>query len=152
MIPQAIQSLLAREEVTDLCINRYDQIYIDVGRGMELHPEPSGFQNENDFRTFILEQISLSGKTWDAKLPFLDTVFFQTHRAHISFPPLAQFGIYLSLRRLPKRSAMTSAEAQAQSLVRWNDSHKAFHILQQAITQHETMIIAGGTGSVRPPY
>jgi pilus assembly protein CpaF len=139
MIPPRLQELLERPEVTDLCFNRFDQFFIDRGNGLEAISGEEIFQNEGEYRTFVLEQISLSGKTWDAKLPFLDTVFFQTHRAHISFPPLAQFGIYLSLRRLPK--------PQTMNVDRWKDSAKAMTILIQAIQNHETMIIAGGTGS-----
>lgn len=146
MIPAKLQFLLDRNDITDICFNQFHQAFIDQGRGMEPHSEPI-FANEAEYRTFVLEQISLSGKTWDAKLPFLDTVFFQTHRAHISFPPLAQFGIYLSLRRLPKAVQKEPLEAQSLARDRWKTSSVAFSILLQAIEHHETMIIAGGTGS-----
>lgn len=144
--PLALQFLLDRVEVTDLCFNRYDQLFLDCGQGLELHEE-SIFHSESEYRTFVLEHISLSGKSWDAKLPFLDTVFFQSHRAHISFPPLAQFGIYLSLRRLPIRSQTPLLEAQAISRHRWKASSTAFEILTQSMSHHETILIAGGTGS-----
>ena len=139
MIPASLLALLEDPKITDLCFNRFDQLFVDQGAGLTPVSGDAIFQNEAEYRTFVLEQISLSGKTWDAKLPFLDTVFFQTHRAHISFPPLAQFGIYVSLRRLPK--------PQGPDLERWKDSAHAFAILKQAIEKHETMIIAGGTGS-----
>jgi pilus assembly protein CpaF len=147
MIPAFLQGLLDRKNVTDICINRHDRIFIDTGFGLEPYLADSLFGSEAEYRNFVLEQISLSGKTWDAKLPFLDTVFFQTHRAHIAFPPLAQFGIHVSLRRLPRQSEVPLLESQQQALERWSASGAAFQMLTGAIDRHETMIIAGGTGS-----
>ncbi len=139
-IPTLFAELLSNSDVTDICVNRWDQIFFDRGRGLEPLPLAGTlFTSENAWKTFVLEQISLSGKSWDAKLPFLDTIFFQTHRAHIAFPPLAQFGISVSLRRLPR--SQNGAEE------RWKDSEAAFQILKNGIANHETMLFAGGTGS-----
>ena len=158
-IPLPLQSLISDPRVTDILINGYDQVYFEKGNGLELlHLDPTQdenavFKNENEFRTFVLEQISLSGKTWDAKLPFLDTVFFQSlrpHRAHISFPPLAQFGIILSLRKLPNRDVRSKTIAQEEARARWQDPQQknpAFELLVKAIAEKETLLFAGGTGS-----
>ncbi len=132
--------------VTDICINRFDQVFVDQGLGLRPYPE-SLFESENEYRTFVLEQISLSGKTWDAKLPFLDTVFGHTHRAHIAFPPLARLGIYLSLRRLPQQSLQKNSEHRDFARIRWQNSGAGFEHLVSAIGKHETILIAGGTGS-----
>ncbi len=146
-IPEALIALLSHSRITDICMNSHDEIYIDQGKGLEpFIPSTPLFQNEIEYRNFILEQISLSGKTWDAKLPFLDTIFFTTHRAHIAFPPLAQFGIYLSLRKLPlKQQDLGHAKVEAAS--RWSHHEERFKLLVGAIESHETILIAGGTGS-----
>lgn len=146
-LPANLVALLESREITDICFNRHDQVFFDSGQGLRPYEGIPLFSNESDYRTFVLEQISKSGKTWDAKLPFVDTVFFQTHRAHIAFPPLAQYGIYLSLRKLPRKHACPQLEAQAQALVRWESSKQAFEILRQATLAHETILFAGGTGS-----
>jgi pilus assembly protein CpaF len=155
-----LKFLLEDTRVTDICMNRHDDIYVDRGVGLEPQKFSSPlFASEAEYRTFVLENISLSGKTWDAKLPFLDTIFFQTHRAHIAFPPLAQFGIYLSLRRLPQKNLNLAddqkiAELRAAGEQRWSfpvaaavTQPSAFGILTRAIEAHETILIAGGTGS-----
>jgi len=144
----SLSTLLDDSLVTDICINRYDQIFVDRGLGLRLWEKSiEVFKTEAEYRTFVLENISLSGKTWDAKLPFLDTVFFHTHRAHIAFPPLAQFGIHLSLRKLPRRHDISQEEGQTEARVRWKDSLEAFQLLVAATQSHETILIAGGTGS-----
>ncbi len=146
-IHPSFQLLLEDPKITDLCFNHYHLLYLDRGNGMEPFQGAPLFPSEKDYRNFILEQISLSGKTWDAKLPFVDTVFFQTHRAHIAFPPLAQQGIYLSLRRLPVKGTNSLDCAKQEALVRWQNSLIAFQTLAQAVMKQETILFAGGTGS-----
>ena len=146
-IPSPLRDLISKPKITDICINQYDSIFIDQGNGMEPYVfiEPL-FKNEMEYRNFVLEHISLSGKTWDAKLPFLDTIFFESHRAHIAFPPLAPFGICLSLRKLPlKNQEINKSKQEADT--RWSDQLIPFRILTHAILAHETILIAGGTGS-----
>lgn len=143
-----LAGLLSSPRITDLCFNKYDEIYYDQGHGFERLPLTQLiFHTENDYRNFVLEEISNSGKVWDAKLPFLDTVFFGTHRAHIAFPPLSQHGISLSLRKLPTRSKVSLPEAQLNAVQRWNGSSLGFAILVEAIEKKETIIFAGATGS-----
>jgi len=145
-LPEKLSRLLNDPLVTDLCFNHFHTLYLDRGQGMVLEQGSPIFASENEYRTFVLEQISLSGKTWDAKLPFVDTVFFQTHRAHIAFPPLAQFGIYLSLRRLPISRKLKQGESQDQARTRWKHSESLFELLAHAFQGRETLILAGATG------
>ena len=143
-----LAELLESSKIMDLCFNRHDEIYFDRGNGFERLPLTQLiFSSENEYRNFVLEEISNSGKVWDAKLPFLDTVFFGTHRAHIAFPPLSQHGISLSLRKLPRRSKITSHQAQLGAAKRWAESCVGFALLVEAIEKKETIIFAGATGS-----
>ena len=65
----------------------------------------------------------------------------------MAFPPLAQYGIYLSLRKLPARELLTQSDARDRASARWKDSAVAFELLQEATLKHETILFAGGTGS-----
>ncbi|MBC7396794.1 MAG: CpaF family protein [Bdellovibrionales bacterium] len=146
-LPANLRALIESTEITDICFNRHDQVFYDSGQGVVPYEGIPIFAGETEYRNFVLEQISKSGKTWDAKLPFVDTVFFNTHRAHVAFPPLAQFGIYLSLRKLPRKQNTERSIAQTQALERWRESGEAFDILRFATLAHETILFAGGTGS-----
>jgi tetratricopeptide (TPR) repeat protein len=131
-LPANLRALIESSDITDICFNRHDQIFYDSGQGTVPYEGIPIFAGETEYRNFVLEQISKSGKTWDAKLPFVDTVFFQTHRAHVAFPPLAQLGIYLSLRKLPRKQNVARMRAQTEAQVRWKDSSDAFELLKQA--------------------
>lgn len=148
LINPILSELLSSPRISDLCFNRHDEVYFNQGNGFERLPlSQLIFRTENEYKTFVLDEISRSGKTWDAKLPFLDTVFFGSHRAHIAFPPLSQNGIALSLRKLPSRNKNTPEEAQKQAVSRWESSHEAFSVLVDAIKNHETILFTGATGS-----
>jgi pilus assembly protein CpaF len=146
-VPDLLIPHLLDPAVTDLCLNGPLQFMIDRGAGLEPVLSEPIFRSDEDYRQFILEQLSLSGKTWDAKLPFVDTVFFKSHRAHLAFPPVAQNGIYLSLRRLPTPSKDPLDVAQKKSESRWKDSSLAFDTLKACVQNHETILFAGATGS-----
>jgi pilus assembly protein CpaF len=143
-----LEELLTSPQIGDLCFNRHDEVYFNQGNGFERLPMAQLiFRNENEYRTFILDEISRSGKTWDAKLPFLDTVFFGTHRAHVAFPPLSPNGITLSLRKLPIRQKIPSLEAKQKATQRWATSKEAFDLLTNAVKNQESILFAGATGS-----
>ncbi len=147
-VPPALQSLLLDPAVTDICLNGHLQLGFDRGGGMVACEGEPLFPGEIEYRQFILEQLSLSGRTWDAKLPFVDTVFFRSHRAHLVFPPVARSGICLSLRRLPGGEALRpKADLERDAAERWSGSQEAFTILRDSIERHETILIAGATGS-----
>ena len=90
-----LAELLAMPNVTDICFNRHDEIYVDRGRGFErLAPASLLFHSEQEYRNFILEEISQSGKVWDAKLPFL------RHSVRNSPHPHSHFRLFLSMESL----------------------------------------------------
>jgi pilus assembly protein CpaF len=143
-----LAELLDSPRISDLCFNRHDEVFFNQGNGFErLHMPQLIFASETEYRNFILDEVSKSGKTWDAKLPFLDTVFFGTHRAHIAFPPLARNGITLSLRKLPMKNKIDPQEACRVSAERWKKSEKGFSMLVDGIRKKETILFAGATGS-----
>ena len=58
-----LAELLASPRISDLCFNRHDEIYVDQGFGFERLPLSNlVFHSENEYRNFVLEEISQSGK------------------------------------------------------------------------------------------
>jgi pilus assembly protein CpaF len=146
-LPARLRDLVLDPSVTDICLNGHQRLSFDRGGGMETVPGDAIFSGEAEYRQFVLEHLSLSGRTWDAKLPFVDTVFFRTHRAHLAFPPVARGGISLSLRRLPAKNPLPPEGRILQAETRWKNSLEAYSILREAVKRHETLLIAGSTGS-----
>ncbi len=124
--------------LTDLLINSSREIYLDQGKGLEcLSQDPPLFESEELLKTWVLHQLSLVGKTWDAKHPFMDATLICGFRMHVTFPPISRKGILVSLRKLPEPNP---------SLKRWVHS-KYYPVLVEAVQRGDSMIISGATGS-----
>jgi pilus assembly protein CpaF len=134
------QSLLREPEITDLFANGPRNWHLDTGSGLEHRTPPAIFSDE-EFRAWIMDQVSASGRTYDARQPYIDFIFQGSFRAHAIFPPLAQQGIMLSLRRLPKPSDSSGASD------RWSYTPDFWSILKEAVALRENILICGATGS-----
>ena len=138
ILPTEISELLARRDVTDLCLNGPGEIFFDRGRGMErLGTIPPW--SEQDFRQWILSELSRCGKSWDARFPFADATLESGHRLHASFPALGIGPILVSLRKLG--SAQLGGEA------RWKHQQCAFEFLKARVQEGRSVLISGSTGS-----
>ncbi|NBU20688.1 CpaF family protein [bacterium] len=139
--PAWIDPLILNPNITDICINGEKAIYIDQGMGLEpLNPSSSPAYSESEIKKWIIHELSLMGKTWDAKHPFIDGTLSSGHRIHVAFPPLSQQGILVSLRRL------SSVQTREIATSRWQDS-PLYEKLQSIVLSGDSLLIAGATGS-----
>jgi pilus assembly protein CpaF len=130
-------------DVTDVLINGPDLVFVDRGQGLESVPtDPATPWSAEDMRTWVLEQITAAGRTWDARHPFIDASLPTGHRMHVAFPPLSRKGILVSLRRLP--------QPRAASAERWSSTPRSaayFELLSKACCSGDSILIAGSTGA-----
>jgi pilus assembly protein CpaF len=145
--PAWLNELLQRKDVTDICLNGPSEAFIDIGSGLEPFsiPQQAALWNQNELKTWVLDKLSQTGKSWDARHPFIDATISTGHRLHVSFPPTSQKGILISLRRLPSPSTPSNQSA-AERFIRWGNS--PFYLqLAQMVRQGDSVLIAGATGS-----
>ena len=131
--PPWLTHVLCDPAITDICLNGANEAFVDAGHGMQ--PLLNAKWSMEDMRMWILDQLSQTGKSWDARYPFVDSTLASGHRLHAAFPPLARQGIVVSLRRLPRPHE-----------ARWGNA-RFFELLKQAITRGESILISGATGS-----
>lgn len=152
MTPEWLNQALQDPWITDLCMNGANQIFADRGNGLEPLPVSSSHAGADvwlpdEMRAWVLEQVSLAGKTWDARFPFIDATLPSGHRLHVAFPPLARQGILVSLRRLPRPSDENDPLRRASARrARWKGS-PLFEKLTQAVLAGDSILISGATGS-----
>jgi pilus assembly protein CpaF len=149
-IPHWFYEILNDPEVTDLCLNGGKAIFIDRGQGMEpFHSPDQQNLHESSLRDWVLRELTLAGKTWDAKYPFIDATLSSGHRLHVAFPPLARQGILVSLRRLPSFSFTQVGTQEGAFLIqkktRWQSP--LFDSLVDAVKKGDSILISGSTGS-----
>ena len=134
--PPELSVLLADPNVTDICLNGGEQLFVDRRDGSRELRRLDRPWGDSEFRQWVLDVLSSAGKTWDARYPFVDTSLASGHRLHVAFPPASPNGILLSLRR-------TLPPAQS---VRWTEDAGYRH-LSQAVLAGESIVISGATGS-----
>ncbi len=137
--PSWLEELLSDSQVTDICINGAESIYVDRGLGTELLSTPAW--ELQDVRSWVLDQLSKGGKTWDAKYPFVDSPLPSGHRMHCVFPPVASASLAISLRR----TALCANPAP--SIEETWKNQAGYDLLRSVIQRKENLVIAGATGS-----
>jgi len=136
-----LKSWMSDSSITDICINGDGRAFVDRGHGLELVGSGPTDSAHAPLKAWVLEQLSAAGKSWDAKIPFVDSTIPPSHRLHAVFPPVGGVqGLLISLRRLGK-SLSTSPET------RWSASAKAYELLSRAAAAGESILLAGSTGS-----
>jgi pilus assembly protein CpaF len=138
--PEWLASLLKNPNWTDLCLNGPNHLTADFGKGLlpwtpgETAPlwPPAAYQ------AWVLELLASTGRTWDARHPFVDATWSDRFRVHFAFPPAVAPFPHLSIRRLPR--------PEARGLAVWA-SDPFFPTLSQAVAQGQCVLISGPTGS-----
>ncbi len=133
--PDWLQSALADRQATDICINGSQAAFIDRGQGLISIDQKTGFTDATLWE-WVHELLRISGKTWDAKYPFVDGILPTGHRYHLTLPPMSLKGILLSIRRLPTQD---DAKTRFESRV--------VEFLAEQVVRGDSMIISGATGS-----
>lgn len=140
LCPEWMTQAIFDPQITDFCINGTSGAFVDRGNGLEPLPESFDHPLQSDqLKDWVLDQLSQSGKTWDAKHPFVDATLLSGHRLHVAFPPLTQQGILVSLRRLPGKGPLLKPH-------RWAHCPH-YRLLAQAVQKGDSILISGSTGS-----
>tara|TARA_Y100000590_G_scaffold470525_1_gene666027 strand:+ start:2584 stop:3519 length:936 start_codon:yes stop_codon:yes gene_type:complete len=134
--PESIQILLNSPEVTDICINGNGNLYYDNGSGMTR----STNELELEIHSWIIQLLSLLGKSWNAQFPFVDLSIDNCLRVHIAFEPLASPGPLISIRKL------SNFHKKIKINKKWiNDPFYLF--LKKQVINKKNILISGATGS-----
>ena len=140
-----LQVVLDDPEVTEIMVNRYDEIWIE--RGGELFHTNLRFANEHAVRR-LAEQVALfSGRNISEREPMLDARLPDGSRLNAVYPPLSLGGPVLTIRRFPERAMSPDDLVQRGSL-----SPPAVDFLHGCVVARRSILISGGTGSGKTTF
>ena len=94
-----LEVLLADSTVSDILVNRFDQIYVE--REGKLEPSPFVFKDDQHLLRIIERIVSSVGRRIDESSPMVDARLADGSRVNAIIPPLALDGPVLSIRRFP---------------------------------------------------
>ena len=135
-----ITPLLLDEEISDILVNTYRQVYVE--RLGKLEITPITFRDDDHLRLVIERIISRVGRRIDESSPLVDARLPDGSRVNAIIPPAALDGPILSIRRFRRRALSIDDLLELHSI-----TPEIAHFLTGAVRARLNMLVTGGTGS-----
>ncbi|MDQ0031401.1 CpaF family protein [Arthrobacter bambusae] len=135
-----LQRLLDDPEVTEIMVNRMDQIYVE--RKGKLILTDSGFSSEDHLRRVIERIVSKVGRRIDESSPLVDARLEDGSRVNAVIPPLAVGGSSLTIRKFSK------IPLTIRNLIDFGTlTPEMAELLNACVKAKLNIIVSGGTGT-----
>jgi len=135
-----IEPLLYDPDISDILVNRYNQIYVE--KFGKLQKVDLSFRDDNHLMQIIDRIVSKIGRRVDESSPYVDARLPDGSRVNAIIPPLALDGPVLSIRRFGvdplKMSDILAFGSVNQNMAR---------ILEGCVKSRLNVLISGGTGT-----
>jgi pilus assembly protein CpaF len=135
-----LEDLLADPTVTEIMVNRYDQIYIE--RSGKLQMSPVTFTSEKGVVSAIERIVAPLGRRIDESSPMVDARLKDGSRVNAVIPPLALKGANITIRKFSKNKLHDTDLIKFGSVTK-----EIMAFMQQAVHHAANIVISGGTGS-----
>ena len=135
-----IQRYLDDPTVTEVMVNRFDQIYVE--RAGHLQLTDSKFTSDDALRRVIERIVSNVGRRIDESSPLVDARLSDGSRVNAIIPPLAVNGPALTIRKFGRDPLTVHDLISMGSL-----SPEMAELLQACVLARLNIIVSGGTGT-----
>ncbi|MBV2263509.1 MAG: CpaF family protein [Thauera sp.] len=140
-----LEALLADESVSEIMVNRFDQIFVE--RGGRITPHPTTFTSDRAVLGVIERIVAPLGRRIDESSPMVDARLRDGSRVNAIIPPLALKGPTLTIRKFARRAL------EVEDLVRMDSlSHEMAAFLRTCVEQRRNIVVSGGTGSGKTTF
>ncbi|MCT9869402.1 CpaF family protein [Paenarthrobacter aurescens] len=135
-----LQRLLEDPSVTEVMVNRFDQIYVE--RQGHLAFTDLQFSSDAHLRKVIERIVSKVGRRIDESSPLVDARLEDGSRVNAIIPPLAVNGPSLTIRKF------SHVPLTVRNLIEWGSmSHEMAELLSACVRARLNVIVSGGTGT-----
>ena len=135
-----LEALLADPEISDILVNRHNQIYLE--RNGRLEESDVVFQNDAHLLRIIERIVSMVGRRIDESSPMVDARLQDGSRVNAVIPPLALDGPCMSIRRFRTDRIGAQDLVERQSL-----TQPMLDFLKEVVAARLNIIVSGGTGA-----
>ena len=140
-----LEDLLADPEVTEIMVNRNDQVYIEKHGKLEMSDRV--FMDDNSVLAIIERIVAPIGRRIDESQPYVDARLKDGSRVNAIIPPLALNGPCLTIRKFSK-NALTMRELIRMGAL----APEMAEFLRVCVLLRKNIVIAGGTGSGKTTF
>jgi len=135
-----LEELLASEDVTEIMINSYKQIYVEQHGKLTLSPVT--FESDQQLMQVIDRIVSSIGRRVDESSPMVDARLKDGSRVNVIIPPLALRGPTMTIRKFAKE-ALT-----IDDLIKYGSiTEDMVRFLRACVRGKMNVVVSGGTGS-----
>lgn len=135
-----LQRLLEDPSVTEVMVNRFDQIYVE--RHGHLALTELQFSSDEHLRKVIERIVSKVGRRIDESSPLVDARLEDGSRVNAIIPPLAVNGPSLTIRKF------SHVPLTVRNLIDWGSmSQEMAELLSACVRARLNVIVSGGTGT-----
>jgi pilus assembly protein CpaF len=135
-----LEDMLADDEVTEIMVNRYDEIYVE--KAGNLTKSDIIFSSDKAVLAVIERVVAPLGRRIDESSPYVDARLKDGSRFNAIIPPLALKGPSMTIRKFSKN------KLTANDLVGFNSmSAEMAKVLEMSVLHRKNTVISGGTGS-----
>jgi pilus assembly protein CpaF len=135
-----LEALLRDPAISDILVNRYDQVYIE--RNGQIEHTDVVFKDDRHLLRIIERIVSAVGRRIDESSPMVDARLADGSRVNAVIPPISLDGPVVSIRRF------RTERLAAQDLVgRESLTQPMLDFLQAAVASRLNIIVSGGTGA-----
>ncbi|MFA7624703.1 MAG: ATPase, T2SS/T4P/T4SS family [Pusillimonas sp.] len=135
-----LEPLLADTAITEIMVNRFDEIYIESAGRLQRHD--AMFSSEQAVLEIIDRIVAPLGRRVDESSPMVDARLKDGSRVNAVIAPVALRGASLTIRKFPVRRPGMADLLEVGAL----DVHMA-GFLAACVAQRKNILVSGGTGS-----
>ncbi|MBU0478473.1 Flp pilus assembly complex ATPase component TadA [bacterium] len=136
----ALEDLLSDDDVTEIMVNRKDQIYIEKKGKLQLCEKT--FASDEQVMAVIERIVGPIGRRIDESMPLVDARLKDGSRVNAIIPPLALKGPSITIRKFSK------TPFTVDDLIGFGTLNKdTAKFLEICVLSRKNIIISGGTGS-----
>jgi len=135
-----LEELLTDPNITEIMVNRYDQVFIE--RRGKITLSPARFIDNSHVIQVIRRIISPLGRRIDESVPMVDARLKDGSRVNAIIPPLAVQGPTLTIRRFPEKAFNSDDLARMGAI-----TQPMVDFLKTCVITKKNIIISGGTGT-----
>ena len=140
-----LEPLIADESVTEIMVNRFDEIWVERGGRLEL--STATFTSDLAVMGAIERIVTPLGRRIDESSPMVDARLKDGSRVNAIVPPLSLRGPTLTIRKFSRRKMI------AEDLIKYGSmTDEMLHILRSAVEQRLNIVVSGGTGSGKTTF
>ncbi len=131
---------LRDESVSEIMINRFDEIYIE--RSGSLVRIPEQFDDDDALMAAVNNILQYTGKRLTSEHPLADSRLPDGSRVHVVLKPLSRHSTCMSIRKFAKE--LFGAD-ELSRLGSWSDMARSY--LEVCVLAEKNLLVAGGTSS-----